>query len=218
MSQTRYIADKSTENVLRVEVRNSSGAGRTGLTHSTSNLSICIEGVGGTPVLYSYSQGDGNIESITTLGAYQAPSTDKVRFKEVSESRFPGLYELHLADEIFDPGDKTHSFTLSIFGATNMMGDLIHIQFSPIDTNARQVAGVEMGEPLAEPSVPVSGTIQENWTPLEWLSFLGRFIANKMTLNKANAEMIVYRDNGSTSMIEQEVSDDGDVQTRESAS
>jgi hypothetical protein len=213
MSQMRFVSEKSTDNMLRVAVRDSGGAGRTGLSSSTTNLAICVEGLGGTPVLYSYTVGDGTIESISTLGTYQAPSTDKIRFKEVADSRFPGLYELHFPDDMFNPGDKTHSFTLSILGASNMLGELIHIQFAPFDTNARQIGAVDVQSGVGEPT-----GARSNWSLVDWISFLGRFVANKMTLNRATAEMIVYRDDGVTSLSEQAVSDDGDVQTRDAMS
>lgn len=218
MGQTRFVAYNTQDVMLQVLVRDENGAGRTGLAYNTADLGICVRRLGGTLTTLTYS--DSNIESVTTLGTYQAPSSSsKVRFREVSDDKFPGLYELHFHNNgVFDAADATTSIVLSITGPTNTIGDLIHIQYAPIVANSRLVADVDMKEALAEPTTPLTGTVQDLWTPLDWLSFLGRFVANKMTLNRATAEMIVYRDDGVTSLTEQAVSDDGDVQTRESAS
>lgn len=53
-----------------------------------------------TPV--TYTEAAGNIEDITSIGTYAAPSSGKVRFKEVNPTNHPGLYEFQLADARFN--------------------------------------------------------------------------------------------------------------------
>ena len=83
------------------------GAGCTGLTSSSTNLTIAFSRElqnGGT----SYT--GANIETITTIGTYQAPtSSSYVRFKAVDATNFPGLYELHFHNSAaaFGTGDAS---------------------------------------------------------------------------------------------------------------
>lgn len=70
---------------------------KTGLAYNTSNLIIyskCDVEADRT----TYSVASGNLEDVTTLGTYQAPSTNKARFKETTT---PGVYEVHLANARF---------------------------------------------------------------------------------------------------------------------
>lgn len=74
--------------------------GATGLTSSSSGLTlstICDNEA--TPTVYAQSAS--NIEGISVLGTYEAPTTDKIRFAEVDATNHPGLYELQIADSRF---------------------------------------------------------------------------------------------------------------------
>lgn len=73
------------------------GSGKTGLTYETSGLIIATRADNEAAVT-AYKQADGNIESISTLGTFAAPSSGKCRFKEVDATNMPGVYEIQLAD------------------------------------------------------------------------------------------------------------------------
>jgi hypothetical protein len=100
----------SVSNMVRVFIpdnTSTTGAGLTGLTNASTNLAVAFSrefDAAGT----AYS--GANIETITTIGTYQAPSaSSKVRFKAVDATNFPGLYELHFHDSAtaFGSGDNS---------------------------------------------------------------------------------------------------------------
>ena len=70
-----------------------------------------------TPTVYT--QAAGNIEGITTLGTYAAPTENKCRFKEIDATNLPGWYELQLADARFAVASATQ-LGISLHGATDM--------------------------------------------------------------------------------------------------
>lgn len=107
--------------ILRVKLRDStstSGAGLTGLTSSSTGLIIStIADVEATATAYTVAAS--KVETITTLGTYAAPSSTKVRFKEVDATNHPGIYEIQIADARFAVSGA-RSLLVSIFGATNL--------------------------------------------------------------------------------------------------
>jgi hypothetical protein len=69
----------------------------TGLTSSSAGLiisTICDNEATATV----YTQAAGNIETISAIGTYAAPSSGKIRFAEVDATNHPGLYEIQIAD------------------------------------------------------------------------------------------------------------------------
>lgn len=73
------------------------GTGKTGLTHTTTNLLIStIADNEATPTVYSNASS--TTETITTLGTFAAPTATKCRFKEVDATNHKGVYELQFAD------------------------------------------------------------------------------------------------------------------------
>lgn len=74
------------------------GAPKTsGLTNATSGLLIAARAdVEATTTVYSAS--GGQIDTITTLGTYQAPASGHCRFAMVDATNHPGLFEIHLAN------------------------------------------------------------------------------------------------------------------------
>jgi len=69
----------------------------TGLTSSSAGLiisTICDNEATAT----AYTQAAGNIETISAIGTYAAPSSGKIRFAEVDATNHPGLYEIQIAD------------------------------------------------------------------------------------------------------------------------
>ncbi len=73
------------------------GSGKTGLTYETPGLIIATRADNEASAT-TYKQADGNIEDISTLGTFAAPSSGKCRFKEVDSTNMPGVYEIQLAD------------------------------------------------------------------------------------------------------------------------
>jgi hypothetical protein len=69
----------------------------TGLTSTSAGLiisTICDNEATATV----YTQAAGNIETISAIGTYAAPSSGKIRFAEVDATNHPGLYEIQIAD------------------------------------------------------------------------------------------------------------------------
>lgn len=106
--------------ILRFKLLDSTvttGVGVTGLTYNSANLIIATIKSGDAATVV-YTQAAGNIETITTLGTYAAPTASKCRFKEVDATNHPGVYELHLADARFETVEE---LVVSISGVTGLM-------------------------------------------------------------------------------------------------
>jgi hypothetical protein len=99
----------ATSNIIRVFLQDSTsttGAGKTGLTNTSSGLIIStIADVEATAT--TYTSAASNTETITTLGTFAAPSSGKAGFKEVDATNFPGIYEIHIADARFAVSNAT---------------------------------------------------------------------------------------------------------------
>ncbi|MEZ6097227.1 MAG: hypothetical protein R3C03_23890 [Pirellulaceae bacterium] len=92
-SVVTYIFHSSTSNVMRFMLDVA------GLTNASSGLSIAtICSNEETPTVYAVDSS--NVETITTLGTYSAPSTNKCRFKEVDATNTPKLYEFQLLTHV----------------------------------------------------------------------------------------------------------------------
>lgn len=120
--------------ILRVKLLDKSqtdGRGLQALTSSSAGLKIStIASNEATPTVYA--QGSSNIESITTLGTFAAPSANKCRFKEVDASNHPGIYEIQIASARFSVANAK-SLLVSITGATNLMETDFLIPFDDPD-------------------------------------------------------------------------------------
>lgn len=122
----------STSNILRARLRNSStGQGLTGLTEASSGLIISTI-TDNEATVTRYRAGSSEIETISSLGTFAAPTSGKCRFKEVDSTNEPGLYELQFADARYAVASAK---TLRIFlsGATNLLGKEILVQLSTAD-------------------------------------------------------------------------------------
>ena len=110
----------STSNTFRVVLTNSStGAPLTGLTNSSTGLIIStICDVEATATAYTVAAT--NVETITTLGTFAAPTASKCRFREVDATNHPGMYEIQLADARFAITNARFLYT-TISGATNLL-------------------------------------------------------------------------------------------------
>lgn len=86
--------------ILRVKLLDSSsttGAGKTGLTFSSSGLIISTIADNEASATV-YTSAGSTTETVTTLGTFAAPTATKCRFKEVDATNHPGLYEIQIAD------------------------------------------------------------------------------------------------------------------------
>ena len=105
--------------VLRVKILDSAattGAGKTGLTYQSSGLIVAtIADNESTAIAYTVTAG--NVESISTLGTYAAPTSGKCRFKEVDSTNHKGIYEIQLADARY-AASNAKSLLVSVSGAT----------------------------------------------------------------------------------------------------
>lgn len=124
----------ATSIILRVKIRDSTvatGAGKTGLTSSSSGLIIStIANNESTPTVYA--QASSNIETITTLGTYAAPTASKCRFKEVDATNHKGIYEIQLADARFAVANA-RTLLISISGVTGMAETDVLIPLRDVD-------------------------------------------------------------------------------------
>lgn len=113
-------AHSSTSNIFRLCLKNSStGRPLTGLDHTSSGLIIStIADNEATATIYSVASS--NVETITTLGTFAAPTSGKCRFKAVDGTNHPGLYEIHIADARFSVASAKR-LVISLSGATNLL-------------------------------------------------------------------------------------------------
>jgi hypothetical protein len=99
----------TTSNILRVflqDTASTTGAGKTALTSASSGLIIStIADLEATAT--TYTSAATNVETITTLGTFAAPTAGKCRFREVDATNFPGVYEIHIADARFNVTNAT---------------------------------------------------------------------------------------------------------------
>lgn len=105
------------------------GAGKTGLTFNSATLKIVVMRPGEASAT-KYLQSAGNIEDITTLGTYAAPTASKCRFKEIDATDLPGWYELHFADALFNTTSSRRSLGGMISGAAGVAPTPFAIQLA----------------------------------------------------------------------------------------
>jgi hypothetical protein len=106
--------------VLRVKILNSSvatGAGLTGLSSASSGLIISTI-ADNEATATAYTVAASNVETVTTLGTFAAPTAGKCRFREVDSTNHKGVYEIQLADARFGVSNAK-SLLVSVLGATN---------------------------------------------------------------------------------------------------
>lgn len=115
--------------------------GVTGLTNSTTGLIIStITDNEATATVYTAAAS--NIETITTLGTYAAPTSGKCRFKEVDATNHPGLYEIQLADARFSVSNASR-LVISVSGAAGLPSMGVHYEIDLLaHANVRAWLGV----------------------------------------------------------------------------
>ena len=123
----------ATSNILRVFLQDSTsttGAGKTALTSASSGLIIStIADLEATAT--TYTSAATNVETITTLGTFAAPTASKCRFREVDATNFPGVYEIHIADARFAVANSTQ--LLISIQCTGVAPVFVEYQFVAVD-------------------------------------------------------------------------------------
>src|SRR3990167_10220941 len=123
--------------ILHIFIQDSSattGAGLAGLAFDSASLACRYINAGGT------LSGAITLQTITTLGTYEAPTANtNMRFKEVSSaSPSQGIYEIHVHNDWMNLTGG--SLVIMLAGATNMAQFRLEIDLQA-DTNVTHVAG-----------------------------------------------------------------------------
>lgn len=137
--------------VLILDTSKTNGGGLTGLSSASSGLSIStLADVESSATVYSGS----NIQAVSVLGTYAAPSAGKCRFSEVDSTNHKGLYEIQLADARFAV-TNARSLIVTISGATNAADTHIEIQLqdTTVATRGVKVISYASGQAPLQPTV-----------------------------------------------------------------
>ena len=178
------VKHSSTGVILRVKLLDSSvttGAGLTGLTYTSSGLVISAIADSEASTV-SYAQGSSNIEDITTLGTYAAPSTNKCRFKAVDGTNHPGVYEIQLANARFGVS-SARSLLVSVRGATNLAQCDFVVQLNDLNEQADAIFKRDLSAVTGEAARSLLNAV--------------RFLRNKWTIS--GGTLTVYKEDDSTS-------------------
>jgi len=133
----------ATSIVLRVKLLDSSvttGAGKTGLTSSSSGLIIAAI-ADNEATTTAYTQAGSTIESITTLGTFATPTATKCRFKEVDATNHKGVYEIQFDNARYNVSNAKF-LTVSISGVTGLAECDFIIPLTKFDPYDGQRAGL----------------------------------------------------------------------------
>lgn len=125
--------------ILRVKILDTAvttGAGKTGLSHSSSGLIISTI-ADNEATATAYTQVASNVETITTLGTFAAPTSGKCRFKEVDATNHPGIYEIHIANARWAVSNA-RSVIVSISGVSGAAQVDAEIQLDPVPANVER--------------------------------------------------------------------------------
>lgn len=194
--------------VLRVKILNSSvstGAGLTGLTNASSGLIISAIADNEASAT-AYTVAGSNVETITTLGTYAAPTSGKCRFKEVDATNHKGVYEIHLADARYAVS-SAKSLLVSVSGATNAAETDVVIPLRDLDPYTSADAAVWAATLSELSSVP--GVTADIKAAINWV-----FTKHRNKLTQTATTETVFKDDGSTTLATSTKSDDGTTFTR----
>ena len=133
------LAKDTTSKIIHVFIQDSSsyvGAGLTGLLYGAEGLTA-----------YYIREGEGltllNLETIDALGKWASVGGDDyLGLKLVDDTNVPGLYELHLPNNILATG--ADQVVIMLHGAANMVPVLIEIQMTdPVNVVEEIAAGID---------------------------------------------------------------------------
>jgi len=109
--------------ILILDSASEVGAGKTGLAYSTGSLVgyYWYPGISAAASL--------TLEDITTLGTYQAPTSNAhLRIKEISSANMPGLYELHFHNDWSSIVNGRKQIVIMLKGASGMVQTTLRIE------------------------------------------------------------------------------------------
>lgn len=142
--------------ILRVFIQDSSsttGAGKTGLSHTSTGMIIAlIADNEATATLYTVAAS--NVETITTLGTFAAPTSNKCRFKEVDSTNLPGVYELHFANTRWAVSGA-RSVQGMITGASGAVACPFEVQLADVPANVTKFGGTAATMAAGVPEVKI---------------------------------------------------------------
>lgn len=114
------IEHSSTSVIVNLPIfRSDTGQGMTGLTNSSTGLSIA-HSYDNNAGAVDTSAATSSIETIATLFTYATPTSGFVRFRELDATGRPGMYQLMFEDSVFSQTDSATLY-IDINGVTNMM-------------------------------------------------------------------------------------------------
>lgn len=92
----------SVDNIVRLILNDSAGR-KTGVAYDDAGLKVSIAPDNAAAAgFYNYASGSTILQMTGTIGTHQDPTTSSdIRFIEVDDTNQPGLYELHIRDEVF---------------------------------------------------------------------------------------------------------------------
>lgn len=127
----------ATSNILRVFLQDSTsttGAGKTALTNTSTGLIISTI-ADNEATATTYTAAATNVETVTTLGTFAAPTASKCRFREVDATNFPGVYEIHIADARYAVASSTQLLvSIQCTGVAPVMAEVQLIAVDLMDT------------------------------------------------------------------------------------
>lgn len=127
--------------LIRVYIEDTDGAALPDLTSGSSGLKIEYQReLSSSATVFSGS----NLETITTIGTYAAPTTNKARFKEMSSTTMQGWYEIHLPQAAVGTADASRFLVGMVSGVTGMRDCPFEIELVPdaIPNDSTQLARV----------------------------------------------------------------------------
>jgi len=123
------------------------GAGCTGLTFESDNLVIAFMRERDSAATAFHEAGH-DIENITTIGTFEAPTAAHCRFKAVDATNFPGEYEIHFIDgTAFGAADASNKVQINVYEVTTTalkIGPCMkEIELTALDLQATVQAGAQ---------------------------------------------------------------------------
>lgn len=102
--------------VLILDSASTTGAGKTGLTYSSTGLRIGTIADNESSST-AYTESGATIQALVDKGTYLAPTSGKCRFAELDSTNHPGVYEIQIADARFAVSSAKY-LLISITGAS----------------------------------------------------------------------------------------------------
>lgn len=127
----------ATSNTFRARLESAYGTALTGLAFNSAGLIISTI-ADNEATATAYTQAAGNIEDITTLGTFAAPTASKCRFKQVDATNHPGDYEVQIADARMAVA-SAKALRITFSGAASLLSKTIEIQLEPVPANLKEI-------------------------------------------------------------------------------